>query len=185
MVAAIRIPLWAIFGWLAAFWYQWMSRLGFSGAGSESHWVMSHIGSLRFIDGLSVGALYAVAGLGLAAVLKVRRAWAAVVVGAVLPGLVMAAMGRLDGSVSEMLLRLELAALPLLAVGFVTVLSPVRFGSLGIAVVAWWPAFFHLLGYLRADGLPEGFRLGIGVMWLGGGLLAWEVARYRGPGVER
>lgn len=104
MVAVIRIVLWAIFiGWLAALWYQWMSWLRFPFAGGEADWVMSAGRPLRFIDGLSIGALYAVAGLTLAVVLKVRRAWAATVVGVVAPGLVMAAVGRLDGSVSDML----------------------------------------------------------------------------------
>ena len=75
--------------------------------------------------------------------------------------------------------------LPMLAIGLVAVLSPVKFGSLGIWVVAWWPAFFHLMGYLQEDGLPQSFRQAIGVMWLGGGLLIGEVARYRAPGGKR
>ena len=69
-----------------------------------------------------------------------------------------------------------------LLVGVVVVLSKVQLGWVGTGVVAWWPAFLHLFWYLGAVALPERFRVGVGLMWVGGGLLVAAVARWRGPG---
>ena len=106
-------------------------------------------------------------------------------VGVAAPGLVAAGAGRLTGPVPDLVLDLGLYGLPWVVVGVVVVLSKVQLGWVGTGVVAWWPAFLHLFWYLGAVALPERFRVGVGLMWVGGGLLVGVVARWRQLGATR
>ena len=169
-------------GWLAMVWHGWIITIAFRFGGGEGHWVMMHFPPLKFTDGLFLGGLSALAGVSLAAVLKAKRVWVVLVVGVGVPGLVLGRTGGLNGSVPDLVLTLGAFGLPLVVVGLVAVVSRVRLGWVGIGVAAWWPGFLHLLLYLRAVGLPEGFRDGVAVMWVAGGLLVGAVAR--GGGIE-
>lgn len=177
-MGGVRTPLRALMvGWLAIVWHQWISTIAFPFGGGEGHWVMMHSKPLKFTDGLFLGGLSALAGESLAAVLKAKRVWVALVVGVGVPGLVLGRTGGLDGSVSDLVSTLAGFGLPLVVVGLVTVVSRVRLGWVGIGVAAWWPGFLHLFLYQRATGLPEDFRDGVAVMWVAGGLVVGAVAR--------
>ncbi len=178
-----RTPLRALMvGCLALVWHQWIRTIAFPSAGGEWHWVMMRFPPLTFTDGLFLGGLNALAGVGFAAVLRAERVWLALVVGVGVPGLVLGWRGGLNGPVSDVVSALAFLGLPLVVVALVAVLSRVKLGWVGIGVAAWWPGFLHLLLYQRATGLPEGFRDGVAVMWVAGGLLVGAIAR--GGGIE-
>lgn len=155
---------------LSAAWHVWIGKSAFPFGGGEAHWVMTHIRPLGFGDGLFVGGLYAAAGVSFLLLLSIVRAWKAVLV-----GLSVAAMAiglaefssvgigtSPDGSLSGKLEGLGFQAAPLIVVALISVYARRPSSPMRIAIIAWWPGFIHLLGYLRAQWLPDRFRDGVG-----------------------
>ena len=168
-----------IVGWLAAAWHSWITAIPFPYGGGEAHWVIRQMGTLGFVDGLFVGSLSLVAGVGFTFVLRARRLLVVLLASLAAPALVAGAPGVLHGSIPDLILRIWVFGLPTVAIGLAVRLSRVKLGWLGIGVVAWWPGLFQLSHYLRWTELPEAFRGGVGIMLIVGGLLVGAVARSR------
>ncbi len=86
------------------------------------------------------------------------------------------APSRFDNTASDSLGDIAFSVLPMLGAGLLAMQCRRGVRWVLVALVSWWPAALHLPGYVLEGAFPDRFRLGAGLMWLGGGLAVVAVS---------
>lgn len=175
---------------LAGFWSVWLVQQAFPFGGGEAHWVTRHGYPLSLTNGLFLGGVYMAAGVSLAVVLRVMRTWVTVVTAIVVPNvsyvvaaaIIGGAPSPFDSSALDRLGDVAFSVLPMLGVGLIAMQCRRGVSWILVSLVSWWPGALQLPGYVLESAFPARFRLGVGLMWLAGGLAVFAAS---GLGTKR